>query len=143
MADQQPTQQLSPEQEKAMGIMLKQAMGVLTEESTVDLLLQKAQSDPKAAILDAVVPLLKAIYGAAQQAGAQVEFTTLLATGLAIILKLAELLASEGIIEEQQIPTFSAEVAKIAVEQHNASVQKGGQSAPTGMLTNAPVAQGA
>ncbi len=138
-------QSLAPNQQKAMSIMLKQAMSFLTEEGTAEHILMKAeQGDPKGAVVDAVVPLLKQIYGASQAAGAQVEFPTLLATGLAIVLKLAELLADAGIIQKDQIPAFAAEASKVAIEQHNASIQGGGKPAPTGMMSMAPGApQGA
>jgi hypothetical protein len=51
-----------------------------------------------------------------------------LAAGIHVITILSEMLAVVGIITEQEIPQFAQEVAKQAVQQHNAAFE--GQQQP-------------
>lgn len=118
---------LDPEQEKARKLMVRQAMTFLLEDEHANHIVAKAKAgDPKTAVVEAVTPLLQQIYQMASVAGAKVEMTTILAAGIEIISVLAKMLEAADILTEEQIPAFCADVAKIAVAQHNAKAQGGG-----------------
>jgi hypothetical protein len=147
-------QGLDPTQQKAMQIMVKQAMSLLLKDETAKHIVAKAQSaDPKHTVLEAVVPLLTQIYQMAQVAGAKVEMVTLLAAGIQVIAVMAKMLEAAGVITEQEVPAFCADVAKMAVDQHNLGVSKQAPTAPQGqqpqqspgggMMGAAPQLQGA
>lgn len=129
---QQQTQGLDPQQQKAKDLVVRQAMTHIVggDGSNADAIVTKAQSgDPQEAVLDAVAPLLQAIYDSAQKAGAQVDMLTMMVAGIEVIGNLAEMLASAKIIpgDEKSIASFAAEVAKKAVLEHNQRVQGGGE----------------
>jgi hypothetical protein len=122
---------LPPEQVKFMQMLVKQALGVLLEDDTARFLVDKAKNgDPKTALVETVVPLIKSIYEAAGEAGVKIDMVAVLGAGMQIITILAKMLESEGILTEEQIPAFAADVAKLASEQHNAGVQAGQQGKP-------------
>ena len=107
-----------------------QALGQLLQGPSAQQLLQQARSgDPQQAVVDAVSPLLRQIYAAAQAAGARVDTVTLLAAGINVITIVAEMLARAGILQEADIPAFCAAVAQRAVQQHNAQAPQGAESA--------------
>ena len=129
---QQGQQQgLNPQQQKAKDLIVRQAMTHIVggDGANAKAIMAKAEAgDPKEAVLDAVTPLLQAIYDSAQQAGAQVDMLTMLVAGIEVIGNLAEMMASAGLIpqDEKSIATFAAEVAQKAVLEHNQRVQEGG-----------------
>lgn len=121
-------QPLTAEQQQGYDLIVKQALGFLLDDNHARLLVQKAQSgDPRQVIADAVGPLLQQIYGAAKQAGANVDMVTLLAAGINVITVLAQMLSVAGIIQEADIPKFCKGVAEMAITQHNSTVQQQGQ----------------
>ena len=135
---------LPPEQQKAFDMVVKQAMSFLIADDNAKTIIGKAQSgDPKQAVVDAMTPVLKAIWQAAQKSGADIEAPVFLAAGIRILTLLAEMLAAVGIISEQEIPQFAAQTAKLAVDQHNAAVQqnKPQEPQPQGLAATAGGAQ--
>lgn len=139
-------QALAPDQKKAMDLMVRQAMTFLLQDEHANHIVAKAKAtDPKTAVVEAVTPLLTQIHQMASVAGAKVEMVTVLAAGIQIIAYMAKMLEAADILTEDQIPAFSAEVAKIAVDQHNAKVQGGapiksggGMTGMTGMAAPQP-----
>lgn len=124
-----PQQPLTPEQTRQMQIMAKQAMGLLLEDATAEMIVQQSQQgEPAQVIAQMVVGVMGQLYEAASGAGQQVEMVTLLVTGIQIIGTLAEMLVAAGVIEEATLPQFVAQASKIAVDMHNATVS-GGQGA--------------
>jgi hypothetical protein len=140
MAPQQPgagaptmPQQLNPDQLRKMQVMVKQAMGLLLQDDTAEHLVAKAkQGEPQQVVAEVVSGLLGQLYQAATEAGQEVDMVTMMVTGIQIIGTLAEMLAHEGVIPQEQLPQFVAAAGKIAVDQHNATVQGGAQQQPTG-----------
>ncbi len=123
-------QPLDPQQRKAYDLIVRQALGVLLQGRVARYLVQRAASgDPQQAVVDAVSPLLRNIYAAAQAAGAQVDMVTLLAAGINIVTVAADLLARAGILQQADIPAFCSAVAQRAVQQHNAQVPQGAEPA--------------
>lgn len=138
-------QAMEPTQKKAMDLMVRQAMSFLLKDEAAQHIVKKAQAgDPKAAVVEAVTPLLTQIHQMASVAGANVEMVTVLAAGIQIVAALAKMLEAAGVLTEDQIPAFCADVAKIAVAQHNAKVGKP-QAQPAGGMAGmqAPAPQGA
>ena len=130
----QPTA-LDPEQKKHFDLIVRQAMSFLLEDENAQHIVKKAETgDPKTAVVEAVAPLLTQIHQMASVAGAKVQMVTLLAAGIQIIAVLAKLLEAADILTEDQIPAFCADVAKLAVAQHNAKVGKP-QAKPAGGMT--------
>lgn len=139
---QQPTP-LDPAQSKARDLMVKQAMRFLLDDQTAQHIVTKAQAgEPKAAVVDAVAPLLRNIYEVASASGAKIEMVTLLAAGIEIVAVLAKMLETTGVLTEDQIPAFCADVAKDAVAQHNAKVEGGAQPKPGGGMAGLAQPQG-
>lgn len=156
MATQKPTSALDGTQQKAMNLMVKQAMGLLLKDDTANMLVQKAKTtDPKTTIVDAITPLLRDIYNMASVAGAKIEHVTVLAAGIQIIAYLAKMFEAADILTEEEIPEFCADVARAAVDRQNAQVwnkvmgnqkPQGGQPPQPGMAglpPPAPQPQGA
>lgn len=126
-------QAMAPDQKKAMDLMVRQAMTFLLEDEHANHIVAKAKAgDPKTAVVEAVTPLLQQIHQMASVAGAKVEMVTVLAAGIQIVAYMAKMLEAADILTEEQIPAFCADVAKIAVAQHNAKVQGGGAPAQPG-----------
>jgi hypothetical protein len=129
----QPTA-LDPQQKQAFDLMVKQAMAfLLKDEHALHIVAKAKAGDPREAVVEAVAPLLRDQFQMASLAGAKVEMVTLLAAGIQIIAVLAKMLEAAGILTEQQIPSFAADVAKMAVEQHNQGVsapKQGGMAGP-------------
>lgn len=124
---QPAAQQLSPEQIRQMQVMSKQAMELLSEQGTSEMIVQRAeQGDPAQVIAQIVVEVTSRLFEAATNAGQKVDMVTILVTGLQIIGSLAELLAAADVVPKEQLPQFVAQASKIAVDQHNAMVQGGG-----------------
>lgn len=125
--------QLTPQQVQQMQLIVKQALSHLLEGDNAKFLVTKAESgDPKAAVVEAVSPVLKTIYATAREAGAKVDMVVVLAAGIQIIAVLAKMLESQGLLTEDQIPAFCADVSKLAVAQHNAQAQSGMVGQPQG-----------
>lgn len=145
-------QPLTAEQTKAMQLIVKQALSELLQDDTAAMLVKNAQSgDPKAAVVRMVSPILNSIYATATEAGAKVDMVTVLAAGIVIIGTLAEMLVQADVLQEPEIPQFCAEVAKMAVDEHNSSLQDGsmppdaagGGAPPAGGMIGAAPTQGA
>ena len=60
------------------------------------------------------------------------KMVTVLAAGIQIVAYMAKMREAADILTEEEIPAFCADVAKIAVAQHNAKVQGGGAPAQPG-----------
>lgn len=130
---------LDPNQQKAMQLMLRQGMAFLTESDHANAIVTNAEhGDPKQAVANAVVPLLQTLDHAARQAGVNISMVTTLAVGIQLIGVLAKMLESVKLLTEQQIPGFCADVAKMCVAKHNASVQGGAQGPSAAGPTPAP-----
>ncbi len=135
-------QQLTEAEVKQMQMVVKQALGVLLEDDNAKFIVDKAkQGDPKTVVVEAVAPLLQNIYGAADAAGTKVNMVVVLAAGIQIIAVLAKMLEAGDILTEDQIPSFCADVSKMAVAQHNQKAQTMGGQTPAGMPA-APSAPG-
>lgn len=140
----QQAQTMTPEKRQQFDLVVKQALGVLLQDETAQHIVTACQQgDPKQVVADAVGPLLTSIYASAKDAGAGLDMVTLLAAGIAIISYMGDMLATAGVITEQEIPQFCAQAGQLAVQQHNAAVQGGagagagapqtGAAAPAGM----------
>lgn len=131
-ANEEQKQGLDPTQTKAKDLMVKQAMSLLLREDTAEHIVNKAKNgDPKAAVVDAVVPLLTQIHQMASVAGAKVEMVTVLVAGIEIVAVMAKMLEAAEVLTEEEIPNFCADAAKEAVERHNAQVVKGAMRSRT------------
>lgn len=129
---------LPPEQQQQFDTVSRQALEYLLDEGHAKLIIDKAkQGDPKAAIVEAIQPVLQGIWAAAESAGAKLDMATFLAAGLNVITILADMMAVAGVIPEQQVAQLAQEAAQEAVNQHNAGVQP--QEQPQGL---AGMAQG-
>lgn len=117
-------QPLTPDQQKAYDVIVKQAMEFLLKDEHMKAIIDSASQggDPKTAVVNALLPLMQSIYQAAAQAGAKVDMVTVLAASIEIIANISEMLATAGVIKEADIPTFAREVSEMAVQQHNAGV---------------------
>lgn len=136
---QLPQQPLTPDQIRKMQVMSKQAMSLLVEEATSDQIVESAKAgDPQKVVADLVVMLLGRLYEAAKSAGQMGEgpedMVTLMVTGIQIIGDVTEMLVAAGVIEEAQAPQFVGAVSKMAIDQHNAGLQGGGQPQPQGAM---------
>lgn len=126
--NQNNAQALDPVQQKAKDLMVRQAMSFLLKDEHAQHIIAKAKAgDPKAAVIEAMTPLLQNIHQMASVAGAKVEMVTVLVAGIEITAALAKMLEVAGVMTEQEIPAFCVDVAKEAVAQHNAKVQSGQQ----------------
>ena len=134
---------LAPEQMKQMAMFVKQALSVILDDDSARMIVDRSKAgDPKQVTVQAVMPLMQQIYAAASEAGVKVDMVVVLGAGMQVIAMVAKMLESEGILTEEEIPAFAAEVAKIATAQHNESAKAaGGQQAepaapppPTGMI---------
>ena len=142
MATQEQFKGIDPAQKKAMELMVRQGMSFLLQDDNANHIVMKAKAgDPKAAVLEAVTPLLEQIYQMASVAGAKVDMVTVLAAGIQIIAGLAKMLEAADILTEDQIPAFCADVAKEAVNKHNVKVYQAGQKKPPGMMGAKPPMQ--
>lgn len=135
---------LDPTQKKAMELMVKQAMSFLLRDDNAQYIVTRAKAEePQTAVVEAITPLLGDIYNMASLAGVKVEQVTLLAAGIQIIAVLAKMLEAAGVITEEEIPQFCADVARRAVDKQNAkvwnSVMKGKKPQPG--MAGAPVPQ--
>jgi hypothetical protein len=131
MDGQQPNAQqgLSQQQIQQMQLVVKQALGELLQDDTADMLVKQAQQgNPQEIVARAIGPLLQAVYQSAADAGQNLDMVTVLAAGVQVIGVVGEMLVKAGVIPEQELPSFCAAVAKMAVDQHNAA--QGGQGAP-------------
>lgn len=143
-----PSGQLAPDQLQALERIVKQASTVLLDEDTAYYIVNKAkQGDPKAVVVEVVMPLLQKIYDTATEANAKVDMVTVVAAGIAIVALVANMLESEGVINEQDIPQFCAAVVKIAADKHNATMterqaQAGGNPQAAPQPQNAPAPAG-
>jgi hypothetical protein len=144
-APQMPGQTLTPEQDQQRQLVARQCMELLSEDATAQMIVAKAQQgDPAKAIADVVVPLLRRVAEAAQEAGAEPDMLAMLVGGFEVIAKLAELMWHAGVVEdEKQVPTLAAQAAKLAVDQHNASLQQGNAPQPEPAAGGGMIAQGA
>ncbi len=132
----QPTT-LNPQQVKQMQMIVKQSLEQLLDDQNAEFIVKKAKAgDPKAAVLEAVAPVIKAIYVTAEEAGAKVDMVVVLSAGIQVIAMMAKMLESQGILKEADIPAFSADVSKMAVAAHNAEIPQPIQ--PTGMMQGVP-----
>lgn len=120
---------LSPEQQKQFDTVSRQALAFLLEDGNAKLIIDKAKaSDPQAAIVGAVRPVLQSIWSAAEQAGAVLDTAVFLAASLNVITILADMMAVAGVIPEEQVAPLAQSAAEESVRQHNEEV--GQQPAP-------------
>lgn len=145
---------LDAQQQKQMQLMVKQALGILLQDDSAEMIVNSAkQGDPKATVVRVVSPIIQRIYESAGEAGAKLDMLVVLSAGLQVVAIVSTLLSKAGVIEEAQLPQFVADVAKAAAEEHNAGLQGGGEQPapaqppaggqpPGGMMAGMP-AQGA
>lgn len=132
-------QQVSPEQLRAMQLIVRQAMGVLLQDDTAENIVQRAQAgDPKQVVAETAIGIVKRVWESANSAGAQVDILTCMLAATQIIGTLSEMLAKAGVISEQELPQFAAQACKIAVDLHNGQLQEGGAPAPGAQAQPAP-----
>lgn len=137
MATTQPSPQtLTPQQVKQMQMIVKQALGHLLDSESAAYLVKRAEAtDPVTTTAQAVAPVLKTIYASASESGVKIDMVVVLAAGIQIIAMMGKMLESQGLMTEEQIPKFCADVAKIAVSAHNAEVPAPEPApAPAGMM---------
>jgi hypothetical protein len=129
---------LSPEQMKAFNMVSKQALEFLLEDNNAKLIVAKAQqSDPQTAIVESIRPVMQGIWQAAEQSGVKLDLPVFLAAALNVITILADMMAVQGVIPEDQVAQLAQSAAQEAVKQHNAEVPQ--ESQPAGL---AGMAQG-
>jgi hypothetical protein len=122
---------LSPEQQKAFNMVSKQALEFLLEDNNAKLIVAKAQqSDPQTAIVEAIRPVMRGIWQAAEQSGVKLDLPVFLAAALNVITILADMMAVQGVIPEEQVAQLAQSAAQEAVKQHNAEMPQEPQGAP-------------
>jgi hypothetical protein len=114
---------LSPEQMKAFNMVSKQALEFLLEDNNAKLIVAKAQqSDPQTAIVESIRPVMQGIWQAAEQSGVNLDLPVFLAAALNVITILADMMAVQGVIPEEQVAQLAQSAAQEAVKQHNAEM---------------------
>jgi len=117
--------QLSPEEQKAFDIAIKQAMEFITTGNAPEVILRKAeQIGPEKAAVETIVPLMQSIYASARNAGAEIPTHILVAVGIHVMKSIAELLVMTGVLKDAQVQGFAKTVAQQAIQMHNS--QAGG-----------------
>lgn len=125
---------LNPQQLRQMQLMVKQAMGLLLADDSADMIVNKAkQGDPKQVIVSIMLDLMPRLHEAALSGGVKVDMVTELVAGFQIIATLSEMLSAAGIVPEQQLPQFTADVAKATVDAHNQRAQQAQPAQPAPM----------
>jgi hypothetical protein len=129
---------LSPEQQKAFNMVSKQALEFLLEDNNAKLIVAKAQqSDPQTAIVEAIRPVMQGIWQAAEQSGVKLDLPVFLAAALNVITILADMMAVQGVIPEEQVAQLAQSAAQEAVKQHNAEMPQEQPQEPAGLAATA------
>jgi hypothetical protein len=114
---------LSPEEQQAFDIAIKQAMKFITSENAPEVIIKKAeQMGPEKAAVETIVPLMQSIYASARSAGANIPTHILVAVSVHVLKSIAELLVMTGVLKDAQVQGFAKTVAQQAIQMHNSQV---------------------
>jgi hypothetical protein len=112
---------LSPEEQQAFDIAVRQAMKFIT--SGPEVIIKKAeQMGPEKAAVETIVPLMQSIYASARSAGANIPTHILVAVSVHVLKAIAELLVMTGVLKDAQVQSFAKTVAQQAIQMHNSQV---------------------
>jgi hypothetical protein len=113
---------ITPEQEKIVNTLLKQAVDFLFEEKNAVALADSAKGgNPADVIAQFSVQLLKGQYDAAGMAGKQLDITAMAIAGREVAKIMAQILVLAGVIKPEQAEAVAQEAFQKGVQLHNQS----------------------
>jgi hypothetical protein len=131
--------ELTDEKVKQMQLMVKQAMSILLEDTSAEMIVNRCkQEDASMVLAETVNGIMGDIWSTAQEAGTDVDMVTVMVAGMQVIGTLSELLVVEGIVPKEKAPEFVAGTCKLAVEMHNATIKQMAQQGGEAPAPDAP-----
>lgn len=123
---EQGMKKTTPEQQKVIDTLLKQAVDFLFEEEQAMALVNAAKaSSPVEAISQMAVQLLRQQFEAAKRGGKNLEMVDTVLAGRDIAKIMAQILVLAGVIDKSEAEPIAKEAYEKGIALHNQSAEQG------------------